>query len=109
MGLWSDPARSTPFHERRADPGRVEAAQNLEAWTRERFGLGTDDVVLVSEERTATPGFPPLETRVHFRAADGLRCHYRVFKPLTEVAPSDVPPAWMRAALAQEAPDCNCC
>ena len=109
MGLWSDPARPKSFHERRADPGRVAAVQRIESWTRERFTLAAADIVLVSEDRTDTPGFPPLETRVHFRMGDGPVHHFRVFKPLTEVAEADVPPAWMREALARESPDCNCC
>ena len=110
MGLWSDPARrASPFHERDADPRRADAARRIEAWTRVRFALDERVAVLVTEERSTLPGFPPLETRVHFRAGDERPCHFRVFKPIVAVESSDVPPAWMREALAQEAPDCNCC
>ena len=110
MGLWSDPApRASPFHERGANPRRAEAARRIEAWTRQRFGLGDTCDVLVTEEPTTLPGFPPLETRVHFREGEGAPHHFRVFKPLAGVEESALPPAWMREALAREAPDCNCC
>lgn len=110
MGLWSDPSRRiSPFHERDANPERADAARRIEAWTRERFALGPDGDVLVTEERTPLAGFPPVETRVHFRVAQAPAHHFRVFKPITAVEESDLPPAWMRPALVREAPDCNCC
>ena len=81
----------------------------LQEETRERFGLAESDLVLVSEESRDTPGFPPLETLVHFQGDDGVPHHFRVFKPVPEVMPEDVPPAWLRASLARAAPDCDCC
>ncbi len=110
MGLWSRPGpAATRFSERRADPRRQEAVLRLLEATRERFMLEESDLVLVSEDSSGTPGFPPLETRVHFQGADGVPHHFRVFKPVSEVIPEDIPPAWLRASLAHGAPDCDCC
>ncbi len=81
----------------------------LQEATRERFMLAESDLVLVSEESRKTPGFPPLETLVHFQGGDGVPRHFRVFKPVSDVIPEDIPPAWLRASLARGAADCDCC
>lgn len=110
MGPWSNPSRrSSPFHERTATFGRADAARRIEAWTRARFSLAAACYVLVTEERTVLPGFPEVETRVHFGESAAAAHHFRLFKPMTAVEESDLPPAWMRPALAGAAPDCNCC
>ncbi len=91
---------------------RSEAASRVKRWTRERFGEVT---VLVSELESATPGFPALHTVIAFTViafwtAERKHYHFRVFKPLEEVAESDLPPAWYRDALAvTPGIDCSCC
>lgn len=86
---------------------RLEAAERLKRWTRSRFG---DVTVLVSELEGVTPGFPPLHTVVAFWTAERKHYHFKVFKPLEEVAEADVPPAWYREALAvTPGVDCGCC
>ena len=86
---------------------RADAASRLKAWTRSRFG---DVTVLVTELESAAPGFPALHTVVAFWTAERKHYHFKVFKPLVQVAEEDVPPAWYRDALAV-APetDCGCC
>lgn len=110
MRPWSDAATT------RAGPGasrkgiaHVEALERIKHWTRERFALGDDGTVMVSEVDGTLPGFPPRETQVGFWTADGTRHHFRVFKPAVEVAGADLPPAWMKRALAHDGFDCECC
>ncbi len=79
------------------------ALARVQAWVRERFSLAPGDAVLVTELACALPGCPPLETVVAFwtGAADAtLRHHYKFFKPVRQVQPDDLPPYWMKDALA---------
>jgi len=94
----------------RKDPAFFAARGRLKHWVRERFALGADDAVDVREVETTLPGFPPRETVVEFWNAEGLRHHLKVFKALTEVREYDLPPAWMKDALAiPQGYDCDCC
>jgi nitrate reductase delta subunit len=87
-----------------------EARARVKRWTRERFGLGRDDAIAVSEVEGTLPGCPPRETVIEFRAGDGMRHHFKVFKPLAAVAEDDLPPAWMKDALAMpDGIECDCC
>jgi hypothetical protein len=88
---------------------RAAAASRLKAWTRERFRLPAEATIVVMQGRPDQPGFPPHETHVLFWIAE-QRHHFRVFKPLAEVSPDDLPPAWLRDALAAgDGLDCGCC
>jgi hypothetical protein len=88
---------------------RLEAATRVKRWTRARFSLAGDTVLLVSELESAAPGFPPLRTVVAFWIAE-RHYHFSVFKPLEDVLEEDLPPAWFRDALAVAAGvDCGCC
>ena len=96
-----------PFNK---SPDRAAAASRVKHWTRERFRLGGDATILVTELESATPGFPPLTTVVAFWSAERKHYHFRVFKPLEDVTETDVPPAWYREALAvTPGVDCGCC
>src|SRR5689334_1280928 len=89
---------------------RAAAASRVKVWARERFGLGSDATILVSELESGTPGFPPLTTVIAFWTAERKHYHFRVFKPLEQVAEADIPPAWYRDALAvTPGIDCSCC
>jgi len=91
-------------------PDQAVAAERLKAWTRERFKLADDAAILVAEVACAVPGCPPLETVVAFWTEGDQRHHFKVFKPVAEVAPDDLPPAFMKNALADiEGIDCDCC
>ncbi len=93
----------------RKPPGHAAAAEAVRAWTRARFGLGADATVMVAEVTCAVPGCPPLETVVAFWTPNG-RHHFKVFKPLAELEDDDLPPAWLKNALAdQEGIGCECC
>ena len=82
----------------------------MKDWTRERFRLDETDIVIVSENATKLPGYPPRQTAVSFWTADKQRHHFSVFKPVDEVAEDDIPPSFMKAALAlSEGASCSCC
>jgi nitrate reductase delta subunit len=45
-----------------------------------------------------------------FWTADGKRHHFKLFKPVEEVACDDLPYAWLKDALAvPEGFECDCC
>jgi nitrate reductase delta subunit len=93
-----------------ARPGQAAAAERLKAWTRARFGLAEDAAILVAEVACTVPGCPPLETVVAFWSEGDKRHHFKVFKRLAEVAAEDLPPAFMKNALADlDGIDCDCC
>jgi hypothetical protein len=85
------------------------ALDRVRAWTRGRFTLADDETVMVSEVACGVPGCPPVETHVVFWTARG-RHHFKVFKPLADVAEDDLPPAFMKDALTWvEGAECSCC
>lgn len=90
------------------------ACIGVEALVRERFTLDDGVHVVAVERPTTLPGCPPWETVVDFWTdlADGStqRHHCKVFKPAVEVIAEDLPPYWMKAALAVPANyACDCC
>ena len=90
--------------------GQRAAAARAQEWVRERFSLAASDAVLVSELVCNLPGCPPLETVIAFWTADARRHHYKIFKPLQQLLPDDLPPYWMKDALASASDDaCDCC
>ena len=93
-------------------PSTLQAAafDRVQAWVRERFSLAPDNAVLVSEVVCALPGCPPLETVIAFWTGNAVRHHHKVFKPVQQVVAEDLPPYWMKDALAVP-PDwaCDCC
>jgi len=94
---------------KKKSPDRVTAHERVRAWTLARFKLAGDKTVMVSEVACTVPGCPPVETHIVFWTEAG-RHHFKVFKPLTEVAADDLPPAFMKNALvAPEGFDCDCC
>jgi nitrate reductase delta subunit len=96
------------------DAARQAALQRVEAWVRERFRLSNAAVVMVTELACQVPGCPPLETVIAFwaepDAAQPVRSHLKIFKPVLQVLAEDLPPWWMKDALAAT-PDwvCACC
>jgi len=90
-------------------PEHLQALDRVTEWTRERFKLPQDAAILVSEVSCALPGCPPLETVVAFWTENG-RHQFKLFKPVAEVVPDDLPPAFMKNALvAIEGVGCECC
>ena len=89
---------------------RTRAFTQVRDWTRERFTLPGDSTVLVSEMTCALPGCPPLETHVLFVGSNDRRHHFKIFKPVAEVGPEDLPYAWLKDALVvPEGAGCDCC
>jgi nitrate reductase delta subunit len=110
MSLWADTGKASAFGAGGKGAAHLDAVERLKDWTRERFGLVDEDIVLVSEIARALPGSPPLETSVAFWTGGGTRHHFTVFKPAEEVREDDVPPAWLKEALAaSRGVDCDCC
>ncbi|MDB5731765.1 MAG: nitrate reductase molybdenum cofactor assembly chaperone [Variovorax sp.] len=88
---------------------QLQAIERVREWTRERFALEGDTALLVTEVACALPGCPPLETVVAFWTEGDRRHHFKVFKPVAEVRPDDLPYAWMKNALVvPEGFSCNC-
>jgi nitrate reductase delta subunit len=89
-------------------PSQTAALDRVREWVRTRFSLG-EAAILVAEVACAVPGCPPIETVIAFWSEE-RRHHFKVFKPVAEVAEDDLPPYWMKRALA--VPDdfqCECC
>ena len=86
------------------------ALDQIREWTRVRFRLGDEAAILVTQIECKTPGCPPIETIVAFWTAPEKRHHFKVFKPAAEVFEDDLPPAFMKNALAEtEMFGCPCC
>ena len=95
---------------RRARPDHSAAAERVKEWTRERFALPEEAAILVGELACTIPGCPPIETVIAFWTEGDKRHHFKVFKPLAEVVEDDLPPAFMKNALADlDGIDCECC
>jgi hypothetical protein len=91
-------------------PAHSAALERVRAWTRGHFALADDVTILVSEIACTLPGCAPLETVVAFWTETDKRHHFKIFKPVAEVVRDDLPPAWLKDALAvPEGGDCDCC
>ena len=89
-------------------PEHTAALDRVREWVRARFSLG-EDAILVAEVACAVPGCPPIETVIAFWS-EGRRHHFKVFKPVAEVTEADLPPYWLKNALAvSDDFQCECC
>jgi nitrate reductase delta subunit len=94
----------------RSSTTRVEAIERVKDWTRGRFQLDDAAIVIITESAPKLPGYPPMQTAVSFWTADKQRHHFSVFKPVDQLAEDDIPPAFMKGALAlSEGVSCSCC
>ncbi len=94
----------------RKSPVDRNAIARVKAMARARFRLTDDDAVMVTEIECGVPGCPPLETIIAFWTDETKRHHTKVFKPVAEVVDDDLPPWWMKDALAaEEIFGCPCC
>jgi nitrate reductase delta subunit len=108
MNIGNAPAGAFKLEAFKKDAGQLSALDQVRDWTRERFGLSEDAAILVSEVACVVPGCPPLETVVAFWTEEETRHQFKLFKPVAEVVLDDLPPAWLKASLAEES-DCDCC
>jgi nitrate reductase delta subunit len=91
-------------------PRDAAATGRIKDWTRRRFSLPAEAVVMVSEVRCALPGCAPVETVVVFWTDALVRHRFTLFKALAEVAEEDLPPRWFVSALVDaEGRGCECC
>ena len=89
---------------------RVDAVERVKDWTRQRFNLDEDAIVIVTESVPKLPGYPALQTSVSFWPRPRERHHFAIYKPATDVVENDLPPAWMKDTLAlSEGIACSCC
>jgi hypothetical protein len=90
-------------------PGRLQAVERMEEWTRERFRLPKEAAISVAEVACSLPGCAPLETVVMFWIAE-QRYQFKLFKPVVEVVVDDLPYVWLKDALAvREGVGWDCC
>jgi len=90
--------------------GHYQALDRVKEWTRQRFKLPGEAVIMVTEIACAVPGCPPVETVVVFWTGDATRHHFKLFKPVAEVVDDDLPYAWLMKSLAgPDGYDCDCC
>jgi nitrate reductase delta subunit len=89
-------------------PEHLAALDRVREWVRGHFALG-EAAILVAEVACAVPGCPPIETVIAFWSNE-KRHHFKIFKPVEEVSPDDLPPAWLKPALAvSDDFECSCC
>ncbi|MBM3608742.1 MAG: hypothetical protein FJX29_09885 [Alphaproteobacteria bacterium] len=95
----------------RTNPRTRAALRRIKGWVHENFRLSADDTVSVNEVACQLPGCPPIETVIVFWTREGaMRHHYKVFKPAVDVVAQDLPPWWMKDALAvSDDFECSCC
>jgi nitrate reductase delta subunit len=98
------------LRSRKKRPEHLKALDRVKDWTRERFKLPPDAAILVAEVSCALPGCPPLETVVAFWTGNDQRHQFKLFKPVADVVPDDLPPPWMKNALiVDEESGFECC
>jgi hypothetical protein len=94
---------------KKKSPEHRHALNRVREWTRLRFALREETTILVSELACALPGCPPLETIIAFWDNE-QRYHFKVFKPVAEIASEDLPFSWQKDSLAVPADFvCDCC
>jgi hypothetical protein len=104
-------AAAKAFGAFKKNPDQLEYVQRVSDWTRERFSLGEDMAVMVTEVACQLPGCPPLETVIAFWSDEKTRHDFKIFKPVAEIVEDDLPPAWLKDSLISddENANCECC
>jgi nitrate reductase delta subunit len=92
----------------RNDAAHLAALERIRQWTRSRFSLGDDAVIMTAQVACSLPGCPPLETVVVFWSG-GQRHQFKLFKTPAEVVESDLPYAWLMPSLQAEEGGFDCC
>ena len=96
------------FGSIRKRPDNLVHLERVEDRVRERFSLGQQDIVFISEVSNPLPGYPPLETVVIFWGDDGVRHGFTIFKPVADVDADDLPVIWLKDSL-RDFGDGDCC
>ena len=85
----------------------LEDISRIEGLVRERFRIEDTEIILVSEDPGAKPGFPPLETNVIFWKHD-KRYRVKIFSPVSNVMGTDLPLGWLLPSLEDNG-EGDCC
>jgi nitrate reductase delta subunit len=103
-------AAKKAFGAFKKNPQQLKSVQRVSDWTRERFSLGEELAVMVTEVACQLPGCPPLETVIAFWSDEKTRHDFKIFKPVAEIIEDDLPPAWLKDSLiSDDDPNCECC
>lgn len=98
------------FGSNRKNAAHLEALDQIKGWTRERFKMATDAVILVAEVNCKIPGCPPVETVVAFWNDDNTRYRFKLFMPVADVRREDLPISWLLPSLIDYGDlGCDCC
>ena len=79
----------------------------VESIFRERFQIKKEDIILVSEDRSTTLGFPPYETNIIFWK-DNIRYRHKIFLRIGDVKHEDIPVRWLLPSLEDNG-EGDCC
>ena len=91
-------------------PAHLEAVEQVQQWTRERFALAEDSVIIAAQITCQVPGCPPIETVIAFWGAEGTRYRLKIFKPVEAVVVDDLPVSWLLPSLIDYGDlGCDCC
>jgi hypothetical protein len=85
----------------------LEDICRVEGLVRKRFRIEESEIILVSEDPGAKPGFPALETNVIFWRSD-KRFRLKIFSPVSNVMATDLPVGWLLPSLEDNG-DADCC
>jgi hypothetical protein len=92
------------------DPDHLKSVDRVKGWTRSRFKVPEEAPILVSELNCTRPDCVPLETMVAFWLESGARHHFKIYKPVQEIAGDDFPAEWIDdAVFLQGVEGCRCC
>lgn len=93
--------RFAPAHD------NLENISRVEMLVRDRFKVDGSEIILVSEDPGARPGFPPRETNVIFWKRD-KRYRLKIFSPVSQVTDTDLPIGWLLPSMEDNG-DVDCC
>lgn len=62
----------------------------VKEWVHQRFELGEDAVVMVTELRCTEPGCPPLETVIAILEGPGSKRQFKLHKSVADLTPEDI-------------------
>jgi len=98
------------FASKRKNVANLEVLEQIKGWTRKRFKLPDETVILVAEVNCKIPGCPPVETVVAFWNEDNIRYRFKLFTPVDEVRNEDLPISWLLPSLIDYGDlGCDCC
>jgi len=95
------------FRRLTANGNNLDEIMRVETIVRSRFQIGSNNIILVSEDPVEKPGFPPFETNIIFWIND-IRYRQKIFLRVCEVTEEDVPIKWLLPSLEDDG-EADCC